>query len=183
MINNATSIINKIIKSGHVCQTGKRYVKGTPKDMSTLIKVAKGWPEYFYEHASEVIWTLREYLKEEELQQMLNNNIFIDTNLEEGQEIGNETAAYFLGTTNGILHIRPGAVTKLYLFNNAVLYIKPGQNSIISVECWNNTRVIIDQEPTAKAEVYLYDLAQATGDANIINKEYKRGEIFNGKEI
>ena len=177
---NIKKLLETAAQTG-VCGTGKRYLDTHEKDVHTLVKVIKGWPEYFYEHSETVIDTIRENLDEQTRDHLEFNNIFVD-HQGEAQIDWSDTAVYFMGNSDVTVRMKPFAVLKIYTFNQAKVTIHPAENAFISVEAWNNSAVIIHPEETAQASLYLYDQAQGTGAAKIKRKAYKRDQVFNGRE-
>ena len=91
-----TSLLDRLVKKG-VCKTGKRYLKTTKKDFQTLVKVWKGWPEYFCEHSKTIVEVLRGSLDEEAKKALQNNNIYFDF---EGEvKLNSDTAVFFVGSS------------------------------------------------------------------------------------
>lgn len=180
MKTNIKKLLETAAQTG-VCGTGKRYLDTHEKDVHTLVKVIKGWPEYFYEHSETIIDTIRENLDPETRSDLEFNNIFIDYK-GEVQIDWSDTGVYFMGNSDVTVRMKPFAVLKIYVFNKAKVTIYPAANAIIDIEAWNDSAVIIHPEETAQASLYLYDQAQGTGAAKIKNKEYVRGQVFNGRE-
>lgn len=177
---NIKKLLETAAQTG-VCGTGKRYLDTHEKDVHTLVKVIKGWPEYFYEHSETVIDTIRENLDQQTRDHLEFNNIFVD-HQGEAQIDWSDTAVYFMGNSDVTVRMKEFAVLKIYVFNKAKVTIYPAANAIIDIEAWNDSAVIIHQEETAKATLYLYDEAQGTGSATIRRKAYKRDQVFNGRE-
>ena len=167
---NIKKLLETAAQTG-VCGTGKRYLDTHEKDVHTLVKVIKGWPEYFYEHSETVIDTIRENLDEQTRDHLEFNNIFID-HQGEAQIDWSDTAVYFMGSSDVTVRMKPFAVLKIYTFNQAK----------VSTRVSSSCAVIIHPEETAQASLYLYDQAQGTGAAKIKRKAYKRDQVFNGRE-
>ena len=180
MSNKIKKLLETAAQTG-VCRTGKRYLDTHEKDIHTLVKVIKGWPEYFYEHSETVIDTIRENLDEQTRDHLEFNNIFVDHE-GEVQIDWSDTGVYFMGNSDVTVRMKPFAVLKIYVFNKAKVTIHPAGNAIIDVEAWNNSAVIIHPGEAATASLYLYDQAQGTGSAKITRKEYERNQVFNGRE-
>lgn len=180
MKKNIKRLLETAAQTG-VCGTGKRYLNTQEKDVHTLVKVIKGWPEYFYEHSETIIDTIRENMDQETRNHLEFNNIFVDYQ-GDAQINWSDTGVYFIGNSDVTVRMKPFVVLKIYVFNQAKVTIHPADKAIINVEAWNNSQVIIHPEETAQASLYLYDQAQATGAAKIEKKEYKRNQVFNGRE-
>ena len=76
-MENIKALLDVLSKVG-VCETGKRYLNGTDKDINVLIKVWKGWAEYLYEHSDFACKVLRKYLTEEDKKTLECESLFLD---------------------------------------------------------------------------------------------------------
>jgi hypothetical protein len=184
---------NKTVKSGTiknmldelaacgVCQTGKRYLKGTPCDLNTLIKVCKGWPEYLYEHSNYALPLFRKYLNESDKRILAGQSLYVDY---KGQaEVNQSSRVFFMGDSKADLYTNDYAVSTIYLFNKSHVSLYPGNNSILVVEAFDDSNIDVMSGMNVKVTVYRHDRSKAVGVAKIISKEYKRGEVFNGREV
>lgn len=173
----------EILAKKGVCRTGKRYLNTTKKDFQTLVKVWKGWPEYFCEHSETIIKTLRESLDTEMKKALAESNIYID--YEGDITLKSDTAIFFVGNTKANVVTEPFAMVKLYLFNEAQIDIKCTKNAYANIEAYDTTMVKLTNESDIEQVVFVYDEAKVEheGIANIHMKEYNRGEVFNGKEV
>lgn len=180
MKDRAQIILETAARDG-VCQTGKRYLKQTPKDTSTLIKLMKAWPEYVQEHPDSALDIIRQNMDDDLQAQLTAANIFIDYH--GSATIGSDTAVIVMGDSSIKIDTVSFAVTKIYCFNNSRASITPGDSSIIDLEAWNRSQVIISENESAITTAHVYDQAEVVGVNKINKKEYQRGQIFNGKEI
>lgn len=181
MKDNISKLLECLAKTG-VCQTGRRYLNSTGKDFETLIKVWRGWPEYWYEHSEPTIKTMRQLLTKEDKQALAKEFLFVDF---EGEvTLNNHTTApiFVVGNSNVIFNAPHYKVAKLYLFNEAKVVFNIPENSILNIEMFDSSQLHVNNQ-TGKCTVYKYDQSTVSGHACIIEKEYIRGEIFNGKEI
>lgn len=176
--SNYEKLLKALVKTG-VCKTGKRYLKGSGKDFGTFIKVMKGWPEYLYEHADKSLPLLRRFIKEEDAKEMIKEGVFIDA---KGAHIieSRMSPIFVIGDSSVCLRVKDYNNVKIYAFNNSKVTIERGQNCFVDVEGWNNAHI---DSRSHKIVVYLYDKSTVEGDAKVSQKEYERGNIFNGKEI
>lgn len=179
MKDKAQTILETAAREG-VCNTGKRYLKRVPKDATTLIKIMKAWPEYIQEHPDSALAILRENMTDDLRNQLIAANIFIDYDGE--ATIGSDTSVIVMGDSRIEISITPYAATKLYFFNSSRAFISQADGSIIDIEAWNNSNVIISEKKSTISTVYIYDQAEVSGAKIIKRKDYQRGEIFNGKE-
>jgi len=179
MEKNAKTILELAAKTG-VCRTGRRYLKSTPKDTDTLIKILKGWPEYLQEHGDLAVKILRENMDADIDQRLRQSNIFLD--FEGKATIDNDTAVMLLGKSNVSITTKPFAVCKIYLFNDSISVITPGDNSIVDVETWHHSSAGITVNATAKTIGRQYDGTQIIGAGSTTTEHHARGEVFNGKE-
>lgn len=179
MKDRAQIILETAAQTG-VCRTGKRYLKQTPKDTSTLIKLMKAWPEYIQEHPDSALAIFRENMTDDLQAQLVAANIFIDYQGE--ATIGSDTAVMLLGATRVDLNTEPFAVIKIYAFHTSKAVITPADNAIIDVEAWNDSSIGVIKNTSANTTGRQYDNAQIIGADQLIKVDYKRGEVFNGKE-
>lgn len=176
-----TSLLEKLVRKG-VCQTGKRYLNTTKKDFSTLVKVWKGWPEYFCEHSKTIVEVLRGSLDAEALAALRGNNIYFDF---EGEvKLNSDTAVFFVGDTKANVETLPLAMVKIYLFNEAEVKLLCNENSYTNIEAYDKTKLQVTNNSFITPAVYSYDSSEVEviGVATVHSSEYKRGEVFNGKE-
>ena len=163
-----------------VCQTGKRYLDGSPRDMATLVKVWRGWPEYLYEHSEFALSVLRKYLDGPAKEILAQEAIYVD---HKGSAITHEASrVFFMGDSVADLQLDDYAVATIYLFNSAKVTLHCGENACVSVETFDDSRLNIYGGEKGRITVYKYDRSIVTGAARIKPKEYKRGEVFNGRE-
>ena len=175
-----TSLLDRLVKKG-VCKTGKRYLKTTKKDFQTLVKVWKGWPEYFCEHSKTIVEVLRGSLDEEAKKALQNNNIYFDF---EGEvKLNSDTAVFFVGSSKAKVETVPFSIVKIYLFNEANIDLTCGAKSYANVEAYDETKIQVTNNSIIEPVVYSYDNAQVEGETEIRKKEYTRGEVFNGNEL
>lgn len=179
MKETAQIILEAAAKNG-VCNTGKRYLKRTPRDTATLIKLMKAWPEYIQEHPDSALAIFRENMTDDLQAQLVAANIFIDYQGE--ATIGSDTAVMLLGATRVDLNTEPFAVVKIYAFHESKAIIAPGDNAIIDVEAWNDSSIGVIKNTSANTTGRQYDNAQIIGADQLIKADHKRGEVFNGKE-
>lgn len=179
MKDRAQIILETAAQTG-VCRTGKRYLKQTPKDASTLIKLMKAWPEYIQEHPDSALAIVRENMTDDLQAQLVAANIFIDYQGE--ATIGSDTAVMLLGATRVDLNTEPFAVIKIYAFHTSKAVITPADNAIIDVEAWNDSSIGVIKNTSANTTGRQYDNAQIIGADQLIKVDHKRGEVFNGKE-
>jgi|BioPla2DNA2_1021312.scaffolds.fasta_scaffold15299_2 hypothetical protein len=179
MKDRAQIILETAAQTG-VCRTGKRYLKQTPKDTSTLIKLMKAWPEYIQEHPDSALAIFRENMTDDLQAQLVAANIFIDYQGE--ATIGSDTAVMLLGATRVDLNTEPFAVIKIYAFHTSKAVITPADNAIIDVEAWNDSSIGVIKNTSANTTGRQYDNAQIIGADQLIKVDHKRGEVFNGKE-
>lgn len=179
MKDRAQIILETAAQTG-VCRTGKRYLKQTPKDTSTLIKLMKAWPEYIQEHPDSALAIFRENMTDDLQAQLVAANIFIDYQGE--ATIGSDTAVMLLGATRMDLNTEPFAVIKIYAFHTSKAVITPADNAIIDVEAWNDSSIGVIKNTSANTTGRQYDNAQIIGADQLIKVDHKRGEVFNGKE-
>ena len=177
-----TQLLEKLVKKG-VCKTGKRYLSTTKKDFDTLVKVWKGWPEYFCEHSQTIVEVLRSTLDGETKKALRAKNIFFD--FKGDVKLDSDTAVFFVGNSKAEVELNTLAMVKIYLFNEAEVDITCRENSYANIEAYDTTKLQITNESFITSAVYSYDRSEVeiAGKANLFNKEYKRGQIFNGKEI
>lgn len=180
MEKNARAILELAAKTG-VCRTGRRYLATTKKDIHTLVKVWKNWPEYFYEHSGTALEVVRANIDPEIQSHLKTNNIFVDYTGDAKIDTS-DVAVYVMGDSETKITTTDYVVLKIYLFNRATVELRPAKNAIIEVEAWDNTKVIVHPEEEAKVNVYLYGDAQGTGSATFVKKEYERNTVFNGRE-
>jgi hypothetical protein len=179
MKDRAQIILEAAAQTG-VCRTGKRYLKQTPKDTSTLIKLMKAWPEYIQEHPDSALAIFRENMTDDLQAQLVAANIFIDYQGE--ATIGSDTAVMLIGATRMDLNTEPFAVIKIYAFHTSKAVITPADNAIIDVEAWNDSSIGVIKNTSANTTGRQYDNAQIIGADQLIKVDHKRGEVFNGKE-
>ncbi len=179
MKETAQIILEAAAQTG-VCRTGKRYLKQTPKDTSTLIKLMKAWPEYIQEHPDSALAIFRGNMTDDLQAQLVAANIFIDYQGE--ATIGSDTAVIVMGGSRITITTAPFAVTKIYIFNSTQAVIKPGDNSIIDLEAWNGSQAVISANKTAITKAHVYNNAEAKGADTTQHHTHQRGEVFNGKE-
>jgi hypothetical protein len=179
MKETAQIILEAAAKNG-VCNTGKRYLKRTPRDTATLIKLMKAWPEYIEEHSQEALELLRHNITDELQNQLREANIFLD--FKGAPTLTSDTAVMLLGDTRVDLTTDPFAVVKIYAFHESKAIIAPGDNAIIDVEAWNDSSIGVIKNTSANTTGRQYDNAQIIGADQLIKADHKRGEVFNGKE-
>lgn len=173
-----TKLLNMLVRTG-VCKTGKRYLKGTDKGFDTLVKVMKGWPEYLYEHSEVAIKLFRKYIDKEGKQALAENGIYFDF---EGCKAvkSNLSPIFIVGRSNVNLAILKNEIVKVYAFNESKANLLGKDSTFIDVEAWNDSSVEVY---SGRGVVYAYDNAAIKTDMRVVKKQYKRGDIFNGKEI
>lgn len=175
---NYTKLLNMLVRTG-VCKTGKRYLKGTDKDFETLVKVMKGWPEYLYEHSEVAINLFRKYIDEEGKQALAENGIYFD--FDGCKAIKNDLSPIFIvGESNMNIAALENETVKVYIFNDSKVNLLGKDSTFIDLEAWNDSRVELS---SGKGIAYSYDNATIKTDMRVVKKQYKRGAIFNGKEI
>lgn len=182
MENKATKAILEDLSDCGVCQTGKRYLQGTQKDLATLVKVWKGWPEYFYEHSAYALQVMRKHMDEKLRHQLAGELLFVDFKGE--AIIGNgDEQVYFIGDSHVDVRVDDFTVGTIYLFNEANVTLRAGINVFLTVEAFDDSCLNIAGGEKGRIMVYKYDRSKITGTARIKPKEYIRGKVFNGKEI
>lgn len=174
------SLLDELAGCG-VCQTGKRYLDGTQHDLSTLVKVWRGWPEYLYEHSDFALSVMRKYLDSPTKELLAEEALYVDYKGEAGTK--KQSRVFFLGDSDAEMNLDDYAVATIYLFNRAKVTLRPGANAVLAVETFDDSELHIEGGEKARITVYKYDRSKVTGTARIKPKEYKRGEVFNGEEI
>lgn len=181
MKNNIYKLLECLAETG-VCQTGRRYLNGTNKDLETLVKVWRGWPEYWYEHSEATIKLLRSFLTDEDKRALAGKFLFIDFSGEVRLDRGFSEPIFIVGNSDIIVNMPAYMVGKSYLFNNAKAIFNVSDNAIFNIETFDTTHVKINN-PQGKCTIYRYDQSIVSGTARIINREYIRGDVFNGNEF
>lgn len=182
MINNTIQTLLASLASTGVCQTGKRYLQGTPQDLEVLIKVWRRWPEYWSEHSSFAIEMLRKFLNEDTKQYLAQKNLFFDFAGHADLDMKDATPVFVVGDSNVTLTTKDYGVAKIYLFNNARVSIACGKKSVVFVEAYDDTQFCVSKNNDSEICVYQYDMSVVVGDAKIKKCEHIRGEVFNGQE-
>ncbi len=176
-----TQLLEKLVRKG-VCKTGKRYLSTTKKDFDTLVKVWKGWPEYFCEHSQTIVEVLRNTLDGETKKALRAKNIFFD--FVGDVKLDSDAAVFFVGDTKANVETNPLAMVKIYLFNEAEVKLTCNEDTYANVEAYDKTKLQLANKSSIRPVVYSYDDAkvEVVGRASIHKKYYKRGEVFNGIE-
>jgi hypothetical protein len=178
-MENIKALLDVLSKVG-VCETGKRYLNGTAKDINVLIKVWKGWAEYLYEHSDFACKVLRKYLTEEDKKTLECESLFLDKVGRPNEFL--KTPIFLVGDCDIEIDISPISFYKIYLFNKSKAKIHCGYDSIMDIEAFDESHVSIDGD-THRCTVYKYDKSTIEGSCKIKEKEYIRGAVFNGEEI
>nr|DAU07296.1 MAG TPA: hypothetical protein [Caudoviricetes sp.] len=181
MGNNINRLLECLAKTG-VCQTGKRYLNGTNKDLETLIKVWRGWPEYWYEHSEATIKLLRMFLTDQDKKTLAENFLFVDFFGEFRLNREFSEPIFIVGSSNVVINMPAYMVGKSYLFNEAKAMFNVSENAIFNIETFDTSHIEINN-PQGKCTIYRYDQSIVSGTARVIDKEYIRGNVFNGKEF
>ncbi|MEG2004272.1 MAG: hypothetical protein RR057_06690, partial [Clostridia bacterium] len=149
-------LLKDLAKIG-VCKTGKRYLYTTTQDLNTLIKIWKGWPEYWYEHSEYAIRLMRYCIDDIDKVILQKENLYLDT---EGMfEVGcGESVVFIVGSSNITMVMKEYTATKIYIFNDSKVKINCSSTSIVNVEAWNDSSVKIE---SGKGVVYIYVNARA----------------------
>lgn len=180
MEDNIKRLLERLGNIG-VCKTGQRYLSGTSQDFNTLVKVWRGWPEYFYEHSDIALKFMRDYLTGEDKIKLANENLFVDYS---GLITApSETPVFVIGCSNIEINSDDYTVLKIYAFNNSSVEVNMSKNVIANIEAWNNSSITVNNAERGRCTVYQYDGAIVIGDARIVRRQYKRGEVFNGREM
>lgn len=180
-MNNISKLLDCLAKTG-VCQTGRRYLNSTGKDIETFIKVWRGWPEYWYEHSETAIKAMRTFLTEDDKNTLAKELLFTDYEGKITLNNRNSFPVFIVGKSNIVVNVPSYAVAKIYLFNEAKAMFNVEENAIINIETFDMSSIKVNNRK-AQCTVYKYDQSEITGNVRVINKQYLRGEIFNGKEI
>lgn len=174
----------KALASLGICQTGQRYWSMSDKNLETIIKAWKKWPEFMEEHGEVAIHTLRKYLEKYNVKERLElNNIYLDSTLD-NKLVESDTNVTVAGSSNGSIVVKDFSVVKFYVYNNSDITIVCGKNTIVGVEAYHNSKVKIVIQDGAKFFGEQYSNANIVSDSaiKVDKKEYIRGEIFNGLE-
>lgn len=180
---NIRKLIEELSSIG-VCGTGLRWLNGKKKDIALLIKVWRQWPEYLYEHSEYALELFRKHLTEQDMEYLATEHLFIDW--KGTVEINLDNSSYpifFLGESNCAVRVSDYGVAKIYVFNKSHLDIICKNRAISNVEAFDSSLVYANNDDTSKCTIYSYDNSSVVGNAHIIRKEYRRGEVFNGKEM
>lgn len=181
--NNIETLLDLLAKLG-VCRTGRRWLNGTEKDFDTLVKVWQGWPEFLCEHSAEACRLLREHLTDEDKARLADRYLFFDIARTVTIERFGKPV-FVVGGSDVRLTLPDFAFVKLYVFDNAVVTCELGSHAVLNLEAYNEASVTVRNSGVdCSATAYRYDNAAVYGDVDrLVSKEYKRGEVFNGKEI
>lgn len=173
------TLLECLAKNG-VCQTGERYLNRNQKNIATLAKVWRGWPEYLYEHSAFALDMLRKYLDSEDKVFLSKDFLFLDYT---GTiKLGGISPIYLIGESEVTLTMDDFATAKIYLFNSAKVAIICNRNAYLNIETFDNSELKIINGEKGKCVVYQYDNSIIEGVAKIEYKEYIRGKVFNGNE-
>lgn len=180
---NIQKLIEELSYIG-VCGTGLRWLNGKKKDIALLIKVWRQWPEYLYEHSEYALGLFRKHLTEQDIEHLATEHLFIDGKGTVEINLDNcSVPAFFLGESNCAVRVSDYGVAKIYAFNKSRLNITCTDRAIANVESFGDSDIYAHNDGTSKCTVYSYDNSSVSGNAHIIRKEYRRGEVFNGKEM
>ena len=142
------------------------------------------YPEYLYEHSEYALGLFRKYLTEQDIEYLATEHLFIDGKVTVEINLDNcSVPVFFLGESNCAVRVRDYGVAKIYAFNKSRLNITCTDRAIANVESFGNSDIYAHNDGTSKCTVYSYDNSSVSGNAHIIRKEYRRGEVFNGKEM
>lgn len=177
---NIEILLECLAKNG-VCQTGQRYLNGTRKDIATLAKVWRGWPEYLYEHSAFALAMFRKYLDNEDKLYLAKEFLFLD--FSGTIELGNITPVFFTGNSKITLTMSEFATAKIYVFNNSEITINCNKNAFLNIEIFDDSTLNIIGGENGKCVVYQYDNSTIEGVAKVVHKIYMRGKVFNGREL
>ena len=179
--NNMETLLDLLARLG-VCRTGRRWLNGTEKDFDTLVKVWQGWPEFLCEHSEQACRLLREYLTEEDKAKLADRYLFFDT--ARTATIGRFDKPVFLaGNSDVRLTLPDFAAVKLYVFDNAKVTCDLGNHAVLNLEAYNEASVtVLGNGNGCRTTAWRYDNAAVYGADRLVNKEYRRGQVFNGKE-
>lgn len=173
------TLLGCLAKNG-VCPAGQRYLNGTRKDMATLVRVWRGWPEYLYEHSALALALFRRYLDDDDRSYLARESIFLD--FSGTVTLGGTTPVFFTGDSEATITMDGFATAKIYLFNNSRVTIRCNKNALLNIETFDDSRLDIVDGENGECVVYQYDSSTVGGVARIKRKEYIRGEVFNGNE-
>lgn len=175
------TLLGLLAKLG-VCRTGRRYLKRTPQDFDTLVKVWRGWPEFLCEHSEEACRLLREYLTEEDKARLAAAYLFFDY---KGMVSLESTVhpLFVVGKSDVRLRVPEFGVVKLYVFNASSVSFVMSDNAILNAETYDKSDLRVYDGWRGKTTCYRYDDSDVYGVERVVSKDYVRGEVFNGKEI
>lgn len=166
-----------------VCATGKRYMDKEQKDLEFLAKIWKQWPEYLIEHSQKTVPILRSYLSIEDKANLLKQNIFFDFKGSKIIDIKSDTV-FVCGDSECLIELHEWSVMKVYIFDHSKVKIICPDKSIVNIECYNESQIDVESKGNASIVIFQHDLSVVKAEnAKIIEKECKRGEVFNGKEM
>lgn len=167
-----------------VCASGRRFWRRSERDVSTIVKVWKKWPEYWIEHPDGALDIVRRYFNSgEDLAFLFANNIFLDR--KDRVELDSDSAVFIVGDSDCDVLVKDWATVKIYCFNRSNVRILPGFHSYVNIESYDETSVSINSDK-GKCLVYAYDRSEVTGSGaslTVDRKRINRGDVFNGKEI
>lgn len=180
--NNNIGTLLSLLSGLGVCRTGQRYLKRTPRDFDTLVKVWRGWPEFLCEHSEDACRLLRAYLTAEDRQHLAEKYLFVD---HKGVMRLCATAhpVFVIGRSDVRIMLPEFAVVKLYVFNESVVTVEMGDNAILNAEAYDTSMLAVTGGWRGKTLCYQYDASDVKGVERVVPKVYVRGEVFNGKEI
>lgn len=176
-----SALLGRLSRLG-VCRTGRRYLERTEKDFDTLVKVWRGWPDFLGEHAEEALPILRRYLTADDKICLAERHLYVD-HVGMADVTGNTYPVFVVGDSDVRLTIPEYGVVKLYVFNNAHVTCDMGYRAILNIETYNTASVTLMDGCKGRSTCYCYDDSSAHGVEKTIRKEYRRGEVFNGKEL
>lgn len=173
-----------ILSKMGICETGRRYWKMSPKNLETIIKAWKEWPEFIAEHGNDALLVLRKYItSEDDIRLMASKNIYLDTIISD-KIISSDTNVSICGKTTGTIITEDYSVVKIYAYHSSNINVICGKNAIVSVESYHNSAVNIEGCTNNKMFLEMYHNSNITNNigANVQKKQYIAGEVFNGKE-
>lgn len=176
-----SALLGKLSRLG-VCRTGRRYLERTDKDFDTLVKVWRGWPDFLGEHAEEALPLLRRYLTATDKACLTERHLYVDQ-VRVAEVTESTYPVFVVGDSDVRLSIPEYGVVKLYVFNNARVTCDMGYRAILNIETYNTASVTLLGGYKGRSTCYCYDNSSAVGVEKMVRKEYRRGEVFNGKEL
>lgn len=179
-MNNIEKLLEELSNHG-VCETGKRWLRGQRKDMETLVHVWRRWPEYFMEHYDFALDVMRRHLTETDKEVLANNRLYIDEHfIVSGMQFPGEPV-FLLGDSDITMCFEQFGTARFYLFGKSNLKVIGDSTTLLTIDMFGESALIIDGN--MKPLVHRYNGNEVNGFADIKDKTYCKGEVFNGKEM